>query len=579
MISNIKYLIKNKISTFYYILSLNIISLFFELMCLISIPLFVASIFSPEIIIEKYNYYQLYNLIDINLNKNNLILSSITFLVLAFLFKNIFLIYIYYFQGKFLKNIKIFLEKKIFSHYIKSPFNLHGKSNPANILRNINDEVMGFYNYIYHFFMIVREIFTLILLFIIFAITNFYAAFVISIFLLILVSIYLRFVKPIIKIRSTNNQIFRKNMSQSIMEAFRAIQDIKIYNKEKFVEDNFLKNVNKFEQNHFIFGLMGKLPRVILEIVSVFVGLIFIIFTLNLNTEFDKQTLSMLALFAIGIIRFIPAFNAVTVSINYMKIFKASTKLLTNELMSYEIKKKKFSVIDKSFKENSSNKAYIFLEKVSFNYDDEGSFKMDPITIKFKKGKKIAIMGKTGSGKSTLNFLLSGLLEPISGNIYHKGKNIRKIQKNWKAKIGYVSQNIFLFNTSIKNNITMFSAEKKIDQNKLKIALKIANIEGKIKSLKDGINSIVGVDGLNFSGGERQRIAIARAIYKDPEILFLDEFTSAIDSKTQSMIMYQLLRYFKNRTIIMVTHDHKIGKQCNEIYFLNNGILKKNKTI
>ena len=81
---------------------------------------------------------------------------------------------------------------------------------------------------------------------------------------------------------------------------------------------------------------------------------------------------------------------------------------------------------------------------------------------------------------------------------------------------------------------------------KLKIALKIANIEGKIKSLKDGINSIVGVDGLNFSGGERQRIAIARAIYKDPEILFLDEFTSAIDSKTQSMILYQLLKYFKN---------------------------------
>ena len=366
-------------------------------------------------------------------------------------------------------------------------------------------------------------------------------------------------------------------MSQSIMEAFKAIQDIKIYTKEKFVENNFLQNAKKFEQNHFIFGLMGKLPRVILEIISVFVGLIFIIFILNSNTEFDNEILSILALFAIGIIRFIPAFNAVTVSINYLKIFKASIKLLSNELENYKMKEKENNTINQDFEANSKNKSYIYLDKVAFDYGKDSSFKLYPLTLKFKKGKKIAIMGKTGSGKSTLNYLLAGLLDPSSGNIYHKGKNIKKISKSWEEKIGYVSQNIFLFNTSIKNNITMFSSKKKIDKKKLKIALKISNIEDKIESLKDGIESIVGVDGLNFSGGERQRIAIARAVYKNPEILFLDEFTSAIDSKTRSNILDNLFKYFKNKSIVLVTHDSSVSKKCDNKYYLINGILKNNK--
>ncbi len=575
MFSKLKILFENKIKFFYLVLILNVVSLIFEFLCLVSIPLFVSSIFNPELILAKYHYYNLKDIINLNLNNNNIVNFSVFFLVSSFLFKNFFLIYVYIYQGKLLKETKINLEKRIFSYYIKTPFIYHIKNNPANILRTINDEVMGFYNYSYHLFVFVREVFTLLLIFLIFAFTNFHASLIISIFLLVLIIFYLRYVKPIIKIRSVNNQIFRKNMSQSIMEAFKAIQDIKIYNKELYVKKNFLENVNKFEQNHFLFGLLGKLPRVILEIISVLVGLVFIFFILKSNITLNYELLSVLALFAIGIIRFIPAFNAVAVSLNYLKIFKASIKLLIRELENFKYIDHENNFLSKNYKLKSKNKSYLYLENISFNYDKFSSFKIKPFSFKINKGKKIAIVGKTGSGKSTFNYIFTGLIKPKSGNIFYRGNNIQKIKEKWKKKIGYVSQNIFLFNSSIKNNITMFSDDRSVDQKKLNIALKISNLEEKISSIKHGINSLVGVDGLSLSGGERQRVAIARAIYKNPEILFLDEFTSAIDNKTRSKLLRQLFKFFKKKTIVLITHDLNIAKKCDEIYLINNGLIKK----
>ena len=575
MFSNLKILFENKIKSFYLVLILNVVSLFFEFLCLVSIPLFVSSIFNPEIVLTKYNYYNLKDIIYLNLNNDNIVNFSIFFLVSSFLFKNFFLIYVYIYQGKLLKDAKINLEKRIFIYYIKTPFIYHIKNNPANILRTINDEVMGFYNYSYHLFIFVREVFTLLLIFSIFAFTNFHASLIISVFLLTLIILYLRYVKPTIKIRSVNNQIFRKNMSQSIIEAFKAIQDIKIYSKELYVKKNFLDNVNKFEQNHFLFGLLGKLPRVILEIISVLVGLVFIFFILKSNTTLNYELLSVLALFAIGIIRFIPAFNAVAVSLNYLKIFKASIKLLVRELKNFKYIDHENNFLNKDYKPKSKNKSYLYLENISFNYDKFSSFKIKPFSFKINKGQKIAVMGKTGSGKSTFNYIFTSLIKPKSGNIFYRGNNIQKINEKWKKKIGYVSQNIFLFNSSIKDNITMFSDERSVDQKKLNIAIKISNLEEKINSIKDGINSLVGVDGLSLSGGERQRVAIARAIYKNPEILFLDEFTSAIDNKTRLKILRQLFKFFKKKTIVLITHDLNIAKKCDEIYLINNGLIKK----
>ncbi len=216
----------------------------------------------------------------------------------------------------------------------------------------------------------------------------------------------------------------------------------------------------------------------------------------------------------------------------------------------------------------------MYLDKIEFEYNKDKPVFSKILNLQINKGKKIAIMGKSGSGKSTLLHIITGLLSPKKGNVFFEGRNIKTLDKNWNSKISYVSQNIFLFNSSIINNITMYEKKNMIDYKRLKLALKISNLDKTINNLKNGIETIIGVDSLNFSGGEKQRIAIARAVYKFPEILILDEFTSAIDDETKNIIIKGLFSVFSKKNIILITHDTKVANKCDQLYFLKEGYLK-----
>ena len=574
MLSDLKTLLGEKINRFYLIILLNITAIFFELLSIASIPFFIGSIFNPEIIINNFYNLNLDKLLKFNLKNEDIFVYSSIFLVLSFTLKNFFLIFIYIFQDTFLKDIKINLEKKIFNYYLTSSYINQLRNNPAGILRNINDEVMNFYNYINYLFLFTREIFTLILIFAIFSFTNFKAALFITIILSIIIFFYLKFVKPTVKKRATKNLFFRKKIAQIILETFRSIQDIKIYKKESFVNDIFQNNAKKLEHNHYIFSIISKLPRIILEVIVVILGLISVIFILNTEIKFNNQILPLLALFVIGMVRFIPAFNSVTVSINYLKVFKASVLLLSSELKYLFNNERKNKKLNYDFQKNSKNKSYLYLDKIEFEYNKDKPIFSKILNLQIKKGKKIAIMGKSGSGKSTLLHIITGLLNPKKGNVFFEGKNIKTLDKNWNSKISYVSQNIFLFNSSIINNITMYEKKNMINYKRLKLSLKISNLDKTINNLKNGIETIIGVDSLNFSGGEKQRIAIARAVYKFPEILILDEFTSAIDDETKNIIIKGLFSIFNKKNIILITHDTKVANKCDQLYYLKEGYLK-----
>ena len=574
MLSDLKTLLGEKINRFYLIILLNITAIFFELLSIASIPFFIGSIFNPEIIINNFYNLNLDKLLKFNLKNEDIFVYSSIFLVLSFTLKNFFLIFIYIFQDTFLKDIKINLEKKIFNYYLTSSYINQLRNNPAGILRNINDEVMNFYNYINYLFLFTREIFTLILIFAIFSFTNFKAALFITIILSIIIFFYLKFVKPTVKKRATKNLFFRKKIAQIILETFRSIQDIKIYKKESFVNDIFQNNAKKLEHNHYIFSIISKLPRIILEVIVVILGLISVIFILNTEIKFNNQILPLLALFVIGMVRFIPAFNSVTVSINYLKVFKASVLLLSSELKYLFNNERKNKKLNYDFQKNSKNKSYLYLDKIEFEYNKDKPIFSKILNLQIKKGKKIAIMGKSGSGKSTLLHIITGLLNPKKGNVFFEGKNIKTLDKNWNSKISYVSQNIFLFNSSIINNITMYEKKNMINYKRLKLALKISNLDKTINNLKNGLETIIGVDSLNFSGGEKQRIAIARAVYKFPEILRLDEFTSAIDDETKNIIIKGLFSIFNKKNIILITHDTKVANKCDQLYYLKEGYLK-----
>ena len=223
------------------------------------------------------------------------------------------------------------------------------------------------------------------------------------------------------------------------------------------------------------------------------------------------------------------------------------------------------------------NKNIIQINEVSFSYKGSNFSQIKNLNLTINEGEVVAITGKTGSGKSTIFLMLLGLLKPTKGNILYNGQNIYHHIRNWRKLIGYVSQKVYLLDRSIKENI-QFNFDSNIEnKNKLEQALNIADLDKVIKEMKNGVNTLVGNDGIMLSGGEKQRIAIARTVYKNPEILIMDEFTSALDEETEIKIIKNLKKMFSGKTILIITHRKSTLEICDKIYELKNGELNNLK--
>jgi ABC-type bacteriocin/lantibiotic exporter with double-glycine peptidase domain len=259
-----------------------------------------------------------------------------------------------------------------------------------------------------------------------------------------------------------------------------------------------------------------------------------------------------------------------------MKLFEPTIDLIFLELKNIEnteINNLKNINTDVSKLSNDLEKNFIFLNNISFSYPGSKLVPIKNITMNIEKGSIVGITGQTGAGKSTLFHLMLGLLIPRQGNIFYKGKNIFADLSAWRKEIGYISQNIYLVDGSIKKNITFNFFNENIDYPKLNYSIKVSGLEDRVNKLKNGLDSEVGVEGLKFSGGEKQRIAIARAIYQNPNILFMDESTSALDDETEEVIISNLFNAFKDKTIIMIAHRQSTINRCNVVWNLKNGTL------
>ena len=218
---------------------------------------------------------------------------------------------------------------------------------------------------------------------------------------------------------------------------------------------------------------------------------------------------------------------------------------------------------------------FIHLNNLYYKYDNKEAFVIKGIDIKIKKGSKIGLIGKTGSGKSTLLDLIMGLLKPTSGYIYIDDIKLEnKNYRSWQKKISHVPQSIFLTDGSIMENIAFGIQKDQINFDKVLYAAEKAQLSSTIETWENKYNTLVGERGVNLSGGQRQRIGIARALYKESEVIILDEATSALDNETESNVMDSLDNLEKDITIIIVAHRLTTLKKCDTIISISDGMIE-----
>ena len=316
-------------------------------------------------------------------------------------------------------------------------------------------------------------------------------------------------------------------------------------------------------------------PRVYLETFFIIAAILFIFFS-NFTTTSIQANIEFLAILAYGIQKTLPQINNIySLTIN----FKSVKPVIVSFLNILDGGSKTVNFDENKNKNENKIKfdSEISLRDICFKYEEKKNNIFENINFKIRKGEKIVIKGATGSGKTTLINIITGLLAPSAGSLLVDGVEInRENKKKWQKNIALAPQNVFLNDSSILENIMLGYDLREKDDEKLDNLIKICELENFIQKLPNNIQEKVGERGVRISGGQRQRIGIARALYRDADLIILDEPTNALDFDTETKILNSLVEQQRDKTIIVISHSEEPLKYFDQIIDLDKYKIKKN---
>jgi ATP-binding cassette, subfamily B, bacterial PglK len=344
-------------------------------------------------------------------------------------------------------------------------------------------------------------------------------------------------------------------------QAISFFRENKLFNSTKYFLDQLLKKNQEHSQSAVFLHAANYFPRLFLEFFFM-IGSLTVVFFLLITEVSSTKILTIVSTYGIVSFRMFPSFNKIMVNFQNLKHFEYVKSILIEVLNN-----------DDPTILNSKNLKFrdrIKLENVSFRYNDKNI--LNNINLEINKGDKVCILGPSGSGKSTLVNLIMGLLKPSDGKIYVDNKIISTNQDihSWQNNISLVPQDIVLLNDTILNNIIISDTNKKTDTDLVNQLIENFELKNFIVNSKNKLDTIISDGHLNMSGGQKQRLALVRAFYKNPSIIVLDEATNSLDNKTAKNILDNLIKFQDDKTIIFVTHDEKIKRYCSKIIELSN---------
>ena len=556
----------------YLFIFLNILLVLFETFSIALIPLIIDIVISENPLLPQY-FNSINNLIS-NIDKKDLLLYSSIFVVFLFLIKNLYILGLVYFQETLSVQFRYDLKKKFFNLYVTAPFEMINSYNSSQILRNTDNETS---NYVSNFFLILKsfkDLFLFISIFILLLFVDFLTTFITVLVLVFLLTIYFFLFSKKLKKFGENILNSKNSLIKWILQSLNSIKDIKISKKENKVLEKFTNKVAIFENARRKINFIQAIPNSSFEVIFVAIVFILIIFISESQAE---NVLPLLSLYVVSFIRLLPIFAKFGQVLSSLRSSYPSVEHLNSEFQKLDkyqsIGKKKINKIENIKFENE-----LVINNVSFKYLNSDKNIFHNFDLSIKKGKAIGVVGKSGSGKTTLINLISGLLYPSSGNINVDGIDILKNIESWQKKIGLIPQDNLLMDDTILNNILFLNDENKVNEKRLKDAINYSGLSEFIDNLDSGINTNVGEEGAFLSGGQIQRIVLARLLYNDPEILILDEFTNSLDPESENYILekLELLKKEKKKNFFIISHKIKPLKLCDEIIVLENGKILKN---
>ncbi len=502
-------------------------------------------------------------------SQSQLVAWSMITLTVFYFIKVLFLIYLAWRKVLFSTSTRVYFSQKLFLGYLHQPYSFHLQRNSSDLVRNVISDVKSWNKGLLSIMDLVTDGFILIGIFSLLIWAEPLGAISITIFLAVTAILLHRVTRSRITRWGKESRHHGAKGMQHLLQGLGGVKELKLLGREKEFGSQY--NIHNFAYAKIDRKqrVVSSLPRLWFELL-VIIGLTGLVLSMLYQGKSPSELVPILGLFATAAFRMMPSMVRIITALQNLQFCSHAVDKLHDDFSMLVAEKERGLESNETVSALSSWKC-LEVKNLSYKYPESSNLVLNKVNFSINRNESVGFIGGSGAGKSTLIDIILGLLPPSEGDVFLDEKNINTFLRAWQAQIGYVPQSIYLTDDTVRRNIAFGVENKDIDDLAVQKAVKSARLEDFINGLEEGLNTVVGEQGVRISGGQRQRIGIARALYHNPSVLVLDEATSALDMETEKYVMRSVNALHGEKTIITIAHRMSTVANCDRLYRLEQG--------
>jgi ATP-binding cassette subfamily C protein len=535
---------------------------------------FLGALSEPENVLANRHVQNLLRLLGVPIDSTSLLLAAGAAMMVIFAIKGLLVLISTWLQGRLLHRQRARLSRALFAHYLHLPYGLYLRKNTAHLIHVIAGVTATFATaFMASVMLLLAELLICLTVIGLLLIVSPVVTGVAALFMVAVGGAYVLWSKSRLTRVGREQHSATLGLNKCVLEGLGALKEARVAGAEGYFLHRFDRLAERYTRYSTQLHVLNNAPRLVAETLFVFV-VVGAVMLLAASGRDLKADLPLMALFGMAFVRLLPSFNRILTAFTGVRVHLIALHTLYEEFdetrhHKLPLPQAKAGATAAPLKLDNA----LELRGISYTYPGESARTLTDVSMRIARGEIVALVGKSGAGKTTLADVILGLLSPQGGEVVADGMSVLDRPDDWRRLIGYIPQSIYLTDDTIRRNIAFGVEDKDIDEAAVRRALGAAQLTRFVEGLKLGLDTTVGDRGVRLSGGQRQRIGIARALYRDPQLLVLDEATSALDVETESDVNEALRQIHEGKTLIVIAHRLTTVKSCDRLYLIDEGKL------